>query len=1015
MKEIIQNSSNHFTLKHSCLSLSKRLIGATAFAALIATLTPAQAAATDWVHSSGSSSWFLPSNWSAGVPGAADDAYIGNDSTAFIEGSTIARAGNLFIDDGGVTIGNIDPGNLAVEGELSVGTAGAAASLNLNYGSLSVNTLTVGLSGSYSDTPFGTITLTGVDPTIRMANGVNVVINSKIYGSNGLNKGGLGTLTLANDNEYSGGTTISAGTLQVGNGGTTGSLGDGDVLNNGSLVFKRSDDIVVDNNISGTGNVKQSGGGKLTLTSDNTYSGGTTIESGTVQVGDGGTTGSLGSGNITNNSKLVYNRSNETLVNNNISGSGSLAHEGTGTLILTGNNTYAGMTTITNGTLQVGNGGTTGTLGSGNVTNNGALVFDRSDSLTVSNYITGSGSLAHVGDGTLILTADNNYTGITAITNGTLQVGNGGGTGSLGTNEVYNYGALVFNRSNSLTVSNIISGTGSVTQAGTNSLTLAGTNTYSGGTFVENGGTLIAQNNQALGTGDVNVNNGTLKMGNTSATNKLNLQVGGNYTQGAQGTLQLTIGGTISNSDTNQYDRLDVTGAADLDGTLHIVGANNYRPHHNDEQVILTADGGVENEFTSFTNSISHSPLINPKLVYNDNDVRLAWEQLSFIDYLTSSNSISLTANQTAVGSALDSIGTSTNATDEALIGYLDYLSDLTNSLPVAFDMVGPEELTAMMVGTLGGLEAQGQQFLKRANDIRTDYRGMYTTVALERNQESSVLEFPWDIYFEPTIEMIDVGGDTQTAGYDLTRFGFSAGLDRKLNSQLVVGVTGGFANTSGDLAGGSKLDINSLNLNFYGVWMQDGLHLEGMVGGTMNSYDTKRQSIDGVAEGSPNGFGATVLAAGGYDWQKGSWKFGPQLAVQYSHVNIGSFTEEGSLAPLRIESQTESAFSTQLGGNFKYTFRYSDTWTFLSPEFYFGWRHHFTGNDFSIDSRFASGEGNPFTVDGPELGSDSIIASIGLNMQWNPAFNTAVHLSTQTGRSGYTVRNVSASLKLSF
>ena len=81
----------------------------------------------------------------------------------------------------------------------------------------------------------------------------------------------------------------------------------------------------------------------------------------------------------------------------------------------------------------------------------------------------------------------NTYTGATTISAGTLQIGNGGTSGQLGTGAVFNSGSLVFMRSDAITVANPISGTGSLTQAGTGVLTLRGAKTYTGQTFVNAG------------------------------------------------------------------------------------------------------------------------------------------------------------------------------------------------------------------------------------------------------------------------------------------------------------------------------------------------------------------------------------------------------------------------------------------------------------------------------------------------------------------------------------------------
>jgi autotransporter-associated beta strand protein len=106
-----------------------------------------------------------------------------------------------------------------------------------------------------------------------------------------------------------------------------------------------------------------------------------------------------------------------------VSGSQSLTKAGPGTLVLSGANTYTGTTTISAGTLQIGNAGTTGTLGTGSVTDNAALSFDRTNSFTVSDLISGTGSVSQIGSGTTTLSAANTYSGTTTVNAGTLQDG----------------------------------------------------------------------------------------------------------------------------------------------------------------------------------------------------------------------------------------------------------------------------------------------------------------------------------------------------------------------------------------------------------------------------------------------------------------------------------------------------------------------------------------------------------------------------------------------------------------
>src|SRR5207237_668291 len=150
----------------------------------------------------------------------------------------------------------------------------------------------------------------------------------------------------------------------------------------------------------------------------------------------------------------------------------------TGTTILTGNSTYTGGTTISAGTLQLGNGGTTGSI-VGDVIDNGVLSFNRSDSVTFDGTISGSGSVNQIGTGTTILTGNSTYTGGTTISAGTLQLGNGGTTGSI-VGDVIDNGVLSFNRSDSVTFDGTISGSGSVNQIGTGTTIFTANNIYTG-------------------------------------------------------------------------------------------------------------------------------------------------------------------------------------------------------------------------------------------------------------------------------------------------------------------------------------------------------------------------------------------------------------------------------------------------------------------------------------------------------------------------------------------------------
>ena len=145
-----------------------------------------------------------------------------------------------------------------------------------------------------------------------------------------------------------------------------------------------------------------------------------------------------------------------------IDGTGALTYNSAGKLILSANNTHSGGTTISAGTLQMGDGGTTGTLGSGNVTNNAALVFSRSDAVSVANAISGSGGVTKLGTNSLTFTAANSYNGNTTVSGGTLIVASGASISSSATTVSTGAHLKVNGTAGAVNVNGTLSGSGSV-------------------------------------------------------------------------------------------------------------------------------------------------------------------------------------------------------------------------------------------------------------------------------------------------------------------------------------------------------------------------------------------------------------------------------------------------------------------------------------------------------------------------------------------------------------------------
>jgi fibronectin-binding autotransporter adhesin len=489
------------------------------------------------------------------------------------------------------------------------------------------------LSGSTANTYTGTTTVSVGSLTLNKTAGVNAIGGDLIIGDGT----STDTVSLSAANQISDTSVVtmaSSGRFNLnGNAETIGALVDGaaGVPNislggaaltvsgssassfagniatgtGGVLTFGGASGASMSGVLSGTGRLVKTGAGTLTLSGANTYSGGTLISEGTLQLGEGGSTG-LVVGAITNNATLAVNRSDPLTMTNIVSGSGTLTKAGNGALVLSGNNTYTGATTINAGILAVTNGNAIAdgaavtlsnnvgtafdvrgseTIGSlrgggatgGNVTisNAAVLTVAETGNETFAGAISGGGGLTKSGGGTLRLTQANTYSGATTLAGGTLRIDN---AGALGTgNFVQSSGTLL-----QVATTGTITNTMSIFNASfTESVTLTGAKTLNNATIDVATGETVTEQGVLSGTGGLikvgggaYILNGTTNNTFTGATAVSNGSLvlsnsGGNAIHSSSG-ITVNSGGTLVLGASNQIgDGIGLT----LNGGTFLVGA----------------------------------------------------------------------------------------------------------------------------------------------------------------------------------------------------------------------------------------------------------------------------------------------------------------------------------------------------------------------------------------------------------------------------------------------------------
>ena len=891
-----------------------------------------------------------------------------------INGGTVAVAtdANLGAANGGLrfnggtlqTTGSFTANRL-VELESGGGTFNTATGTTLTLGGSVTEILS---PGRLTKTGTGTLVLTGTSTysggtlvsggtlqgnttSLRgaIANNAAVVFNQSaggfyagdMSGTGSLTKSGVGTLVLSGTNSYSGGTTVSAGTLT----GTTSSL-QGAITNNAFVTFEQTATGTYAGAMSGSGVLSKDGSGDVTLSGVNTYSGGTNVNAGTLRLGAGVSLNStaglavngpgtfdlngnnqtvgvlLGAGRITLGSGTLTAGSNidSTTFSGVISGAGGFVKQGTSNLTLSGANSYSGGTTVSAGTL-IGN---VISL-QGNIVNNAAVVFDQATDGIYAGNMSGTGSLTKQNAGTLTLSGINTYTGATTVTGGKLAI-NGSFAGSL-----------------SIGAGGMLGGTGTV-----------------GATTINTGGTIAPGN--SIGT----------------------LTVNGSFTQNA-GVYQVEVNAA------GQSDRINVVGAPGTatinGGTVQVLAqAGTYA--RNTTYTILSATGGRTGTYSNVTSNFA---FLTPSLSYDSNNVYLLLLQQSGAFAAGAQ-----TGNQRAVGTVLDQ-ATATATGDFANV--LNALATLnTQQGPAALTAISGQQYSGFGSANVSGgimfMNVLGQQM-----SLARGGSGGGTRVALAEACDVACdgePASPWSLWGSALGATGSVAGNNNSATVTYNAGGVSTGFDYRFSPNLLAGIGVGFA-SGNQWANGfnSRGSTDSYSVSLYGSFTQSAFYLDALAGYAYNDNQMTRQIvIPGLATRTAMGHtGANQLlgqAEAGYKvgiYEPAAASLTPFARFQAMTVNQAAFSETGaSSLNLNVAQQTTNSVRTVLGaelaGGIDMGWREK-----LGLQFRLGWAHEYADTSRPLTASFAGAPTLGYTVYGATPQRDT--ATVGL------AANTAIAEAT--------------------
>jgi outer membrane autotransporter protein len=594
------------------------------------------------------------------------------------------------------------------------------------------------------------------------------------------------------------------------------------------------------------------------------------------------------------------------------------------------------------------------------------------------------------GGGKITLTGDNTFTGgSTILRNQTVQLGDGGATGSLVGNVFFTstigpisptLGLLAFDRSDTYAFAGKISGRGDVEQIGSGALVLTADNTYTGTTTVS-AGTLIVDG--SIVSSSLTLDSGAT-LGGSGVVGGFAAPAGATVAPGALtpfSTLHVAGGVTFLPGSTyavnidaaGQTDAIAAAGKVKLSGgTVDVLAANGvYSP--STRYTILTASGGVSGTFAALTGA-SNLAFLTPMLSYDSRDV--------FLGFAPSAPFVSaaITPNEIATASAIQAQGSGplfsaiqgqsaagARAAFDALSGEIH-----PSAASAAFEdsRLPREAILDRLASPYGALPSGGA----------TGFSAMNAIVAPSLPAQAFAA---WGQAFG---SFGHIGGDGNAATLDRSMGGFILGLDASLDQRYRIGVAAGYTQSTLSVdAVGSNGSVESTFGGLYGGASFNALQLRGGALYAYNRYGADR-SVDfpGFSDTASSGYGGDTLQAFG----EAGWRFGlsgfagptfvePFVGALAMHIDTASFSEAGGASALTGASQGYDYGATTLGVRTQAALFGNSP---LSARTMLGWQHVFGDVTPGSTLAFESAPSIPFAIPGAPVARDALVVEVGFD-----------------------------------
>jgi len=536
------------------------------------------------------------------------------------------------------------------------------------------------------------------------------------------------------------------------------------------------------------------------------------------------------------------------------------------------------------------------------------------------------------------------------------------------------------------------------------------------GQFTSLAGQFTLQNGNSLGgNGTINgnlVSSGLISPGNSPGT----LSIGGNFTQTSAGTFLLEAA-SLSN-----FDRMNVSGAATVDGTLAAIGfgGNNLRP--GDSYQFLTADGGISGEF----DTISVPAGLRGRFLISGANNKFGTLLIAPATY----TSMATTPNQFNVAQALDNFigATGDRGTVSAA---LDGLS--ASQYPAAFEQVMPSQYASLPTMAFNVANALNSSMFQQLWVIRVNGKGFNASgvnmapmqAEMGGTDDMGVFainpskDTKWSSFVDGNGVFANASSTGSVQNYRSQSGGVSTGAAYSWTDAFATGVYVGYQGLQAEYNSGRTID-NAVRFGVFGTYDAGDFYFNGLVGGAYHGYTVNRYinfgGLNRTATGRP-GAGEFDLALGtGYDFDIGNFSWGPFTTLQYTYLAMQGFTETGADSlNLDVSPYDSSSLLYTLGAQAAYNWKVSDN-VVITPTAFAGWQHEFLQNGYTINSTFATGgPATPFNYNTSSPARDNFYGGVGVTVGVGDRWQATATYSSFVGGQNQNSQNLYLGLGYKF